>query len=839
MSTLYRISLVILTCYYVSACYAANYIWDGGGGDDNWSTSGNWSPDGTPNSSDIAIFDGTSDSNSTVDSGFTTSIGGIRMGPNYDGTVTLATPLGVSGSVVISGGTLDVSTSNYLLEAEGDFIVYGDGTFNARSGTVRLSGTGDESLQIDGSSLENLILNTAESGLVGWWKFDEVSGGTFADSSGNGNSGTGYGSSGVNNTPEPSIETPSTIRFRNPRSLDFDGTDDRVVVADTTPFDFAGEDTPFTLSLWVQLDSTGQQRLINKQRNVTNEFLFGIRVNSSSQFDFNIAKQNIAATRVTDPSTAETGKWYHLVGVSDGNEIAFYVNGELVDGPDTITISNANQTVADLNIGRFYNATQYTNGRIDDVRIYNRDLSANEIATLSSGKYGPSASSYTLGATLDVDGALHILNGTLNVSGGNYGISVAGDWYNAGSFESQNGTVTLNGTNQTLSGSTAFYNLTKTVASPATLTLDANGIHTVSGALNLMGASSNLLSLRSSTNGNEAYFYVDNDASDPALQYLNVQDMHSGSGATMECLTGSYECVNSGNNTNWVFAPTIAVTGTVHTDQGITDIGAGKTVALSVNGASAADTDDTDSNGFYSVSAAINVGDVLTLYLDDEAEDAVTVTVSSGSMMSGVHLYQNRLILKNETGGIITTTHLQTSDDNADNDVTELYSFNSNDLEVAKDTELYIWTNSTFTTDGRVTGHDTEIVGSLEMGSNTLVLSGSLVASSGTLETSGNLILMDTETTEILQLGSNAVHNIHIGSGSTASYAAVENGLTGAYYTGMNFDSLASTVVDSTVNFNPFDSTLQTRTGQSMWMIHLLLITGPTMPLPIIPETIQ
>ena len=78
------------------------------------------------------------------------------------------------------------------------------------------------------------------------------------------------------------------------------------------------------------------------------------------------------------------------------------------------------------------------------------------------------------------------------------------------------------------------------------------------------------------------------------------------------------------------FYPTVS--GTVYTDEGGTNIGANKTVRIAVNGTDFGTTAETDANGAYSVSGVtVSAGDVLTVYLEDEPEDAVAVTVSDGN----------------------------------------------------------------------------------------------------------------------------------------------------------------------------------------------------------------
>jgi hypothetical protein len=125
-----------------------------------------------------------------------------------------------------------------------------------------------------------------------------------------------------------------------------------------------------------------------------------------------------------------------------------------------------------------------------------------------------------------------------------------------------------------------------------------------------------------------------------------------------------------------VYAAEVTVSGTVYTDRGITNIGSGKTVAISVNGAAAdTTTAETDANGAYTLAGiTINTGDVLTIYLEDETENAVTVTTGTGADMSGIDLYQNYLITRSDNGGALTNSDLDTANDNGDADITALYS---------------------------------------------------------------------------------------------------------------------------------------------------------------------
>ena len=98
----------------------------------------------------------------------------------------------------------------------------------------------------------------------------------------------------------------------------------------------------------------------------------------------------------------------------------------------------------------------------------------------------------TLGAALDVDGGLTLTAGTLDVSGSNYGINVAGSWTDTGSgaLTEQSGTVTFDGTG-TINANESFNNVTIDSAGTATLgaALDVAGTVTLTaGTLDVSGS---------------------------------------------------------------------------------------------------------------------------------------------------------------------------------------------------------------------------------------------------------------------------------------------------------------------------------------------------------------
>jgi len=147
---------------------AVTRTWDGGGGDDNWSSCANWSADACPGSSDLATFDNTSDVDSYIDGSFAGSIQGLAMNAGYDGTVTMQRSLTVgNGHYTQASGTFTMSSQTMTLSGVTwvDFIKTG-GTFNEDTGTVTLSTSWDNTFNVvTTETFYNLTINKSAYGM--------------------------------------------------------------------------------------------------------------------------------------------------------------------------------------------------------------------------------------------------------------------------------------------------------------------------------------------------------------------------------------------------------------------------------------------------------------------------------------------------------------------------------------------------------------------------------------------------------------------------------------------------------------------------------------------------
>ena len=176
--------------------------------------------------------------------------------------------------------------------------------------------------------------------------------------------------------------------------VSFDGTNDYVDCTASADFDFT---TNLTLSAWVKANSiSGWPRIISK---------FGVSPAPYSGYEMLIGSPgsdkltfgvNIDGTfyAMFGTKVLSTNTWYYLVITYDGSVAKFYIDGE----EDSCGSGNCNQVGSiitnneNLQIGRWPGDSDgYFNGSIDDVRVYNRVLSAQEISDMyeaSRGRYG-------------------------------------------------------------------------------------------------------------------------------------------------------------------------------------------------------------------------------------------------------------------------------------------------------------------------------------------------------------------------------------------------------------------------------------------------------------------
>ncbi|MDO8529971.1 MAG: hypothetical protein Q7S10_00980, partial [bacterium] len=293
-------------------------------------------------------------------------------------------------------------------------------------------------------------------------------------------------------------------------------------------------------------------------------------------------------------------------------------------GPTTVQMVGGTLTLQDTLTVSSSKILDHNNGTFS---ANNQNLSLGSFRTNSSGTrtMNMGSGTWTLTGTSSVWNM--VATGGLTFNANTSTIVISDTSTTAKSFNGANltyNTVTFSGDNITVTGSNTF----------STFNLDtaglANGLKLTSGITQTVttfasnGSAGNLAKLVSTSAGSAAT--LSKASGTVSEDYMSIKDSTATGGASWYAGANS---TNVSGNTGWTFtAPGVTIGGTVYTDAGTTNIGANKTVAVSVNGAAAAGTDDTDASGVYSIpSITVVAGDVLTLYLEDETEDGVTVTV--------------------------------------------------------------------------------------------------------------------------------------------------------------------------------------------------------------------
>ena len=214
-------------------------------------------------------------------------------------------------------------------------------------------------------------ISGAGSGLVAHYTFDEGSGTTAGDSSGNGNTGT------LTNGP-----TWTTGKVGS-GAVSFDGTNDVISITDVPTLNF-GASGSFSVSFWT------------KPNEVTGNFIAKIASSladgwrfyrfSGTLFRFFVRETGGDDTSTGVIATMTAGKWTHVVGVVNraNNTMYLYFDGVSVGTPTNISgVGDLSTTGTNLHIGSYRVASgDYVNGSLDDVRIYNRALTPAEINEL-------------------------------------------------------------------------------------------------------------------------------------------------------------------------------------------------------------------------------------------------------------------------------------------------------------------------------------------------------------------------------------------------------------------------------------------------------------------------
>ncbi len=290
----------------------------------------------------------------------TVSITSPAGGSTASGTVSVDANAADNGSVAgvqfkLDGANLGAEDTTAPYSISWDTFTAANGAHSVAA--VARDGAGNTTTS---SGVSVTVQNLAPTGLVGAWAFDEGSGAAVGDQSGKGNHGTVANGTWVTGG-----------KFNS--ALSFNGSSTLVTVPDSATLDLT---TGMTVEAWVRPSLTGgwQTAVVKEQ---PGNLAYGVYASTNLNRPEAEVHVGGASRVVNGTSSLPAGSWSHLAGTYDGTTLRLYVNGAQV-AQLTQTGSIVTST-SPVRIGGNAIWGERFNGLIDEVRIYNRALSAAEI----------------------------------------------------------------------------------------------------------------------------------------------------------------------------------------------------------------------------------------------------------------------------------------------------------------------------------------------------------------------------------------------------------------------------------------------------------------------------
>jgi plastocyanin len=210
--------------------------------------------------------------------------------------------------------------------------------------------------------------NTGSDSLAGWWKFDNENGENstfFRDWSNHGNNATCI---------LTSCPTITSGKFGN--AVSFDGSNDYIIAGNGSSLDITGN---ITVEAWIKPERLETAYLVKKAtRDSTDGYELSLsKATGKAYFRVNQkTSHNTYKLFSTSSYPVDGSTWVHLVGVYNGSHVQIYFNGKLeksMPAPANISSNSDNLKIGGPDDSRYFKGT------IDEVRIWNRALSPEEI----------------------------------------------------------------------------------------------------------------------------------------------------------------------------------------------------------------------------------------------------------------------------------------------------------------------------------------------------------------------------------------------------------------------------------------------------------------------------
>ena len=164
-------------------------------------------------------------------------------------------------------------------------------------------------------------------------------------------------------------------------SINFDGAaTTNINVGNMTAIQGA---STFSIAAWINVDSTGQQRIFGSWQASATKRLAGLGIHTNNKLVLQISGNGSSFDQLFSTSTiASAGTWYHVAVTFSSGTAEFYIDGASA-GTDTSTTTSIYNVSNDYFIGSFQASTTVPfDGKMDQVCVFDYALSASQITYL-------------------------------------------------------------------------------------------------------------------------------------------------------------------------------------------------------------------------------------------------------------------------------------------------------------------------------------------------------------------------------------------------------------------------------------------------------------------------
>jgi hypothetical protein len=162
-------------------------------------------------------------------------------------------------------------------------------------------------------------------------------------------------------------------------ALDYDGNDDHVLIPDSESLHISAA---LSVVLWVRITNFNNYMVLVEGREATYAKGFYLYIyETTNDFRFRVFTDGVNSE--IDSGVLTASKWYHFAAVYDGSNAIIYIDGKY----EASDVANGSilQHTTDKRVGLRLNDIHPFLGQIGDLSIYNRALTANEIAAMYAG----------------------------------------------------------------------------------------------------------------------------------------------------------------------------------------------------------------------------------------------------------------------------------------------------------------------------------------------------------------------------------------------------------------------------------------------------------------------